>query len=220
MSTLSLPNTIANGQAGDASKVQQNFDAIVTDSNANLIKKDGTLQMTGQLSLLASDPTLADHAARKSYVDAGDATEAAARVAGDKAPPRIGVEVKRNAALTVADAIATLVPFDTEISDSDGYFTPTSTAITVPAGLGGVYLISVEGIIPSGTLWTSFTLKINGAATAYPSGDMTAATSALGGITRLAVLAAGNTVTLEVLQNSGSTRTITVNAVRLLRISI
>jgi hypothetical protein len=38
----------------------------------SFVKADGTVSMTGQLTLPASNPTNANHAARKAYVDAGD----------------------------------------------------------------------------------------------------------------------------------------------------
>jgi hypothetical protein len=39
---------------------------------SSFVKADGTVPMTGQLTLPASNPTSANHAARKAYVDAGD----------------------------------------------------------------------------------------------------------------------------------------------------
>jgi hypothetical protein len=39
---------------------------------SSFVKADGTVSMTGQLTLPASNPTNANHAARKAYVDAGD----------------------------------------------------------------------------------------------------------------------------------------------------
>lgn len=70
MSTLALPNTITNGTTADATEVQANDAAIVAYINDQCITKDGTETMTGFLTLLASDPTDANHAVRKSYVDA------------------------------------------------------------------------------------------------------------------------------------------------------
>jgi hypothetical protein len=39
---------------------------------SSFVKADGTVSMTGQLTLPAANPTNANHAARKAYVDAGD----------------------------------------------------------------------------------------------------------------------------------------------------
>jgi hypothetical protein len=69
MTTLSIPNNIANEQALDATPVDQNFDAIATHVNAELVNRDGTIAMTGQLSLGAGDPVADGDAARKAYVD-------------------------------------------------------------------------------------------------------------------------------------------------------
>lgn len=69
MSALTIPNTINNGDALDATKVMGNFAAISSWANSNLLRADGGVAMTGQLTLVG-DPVNASHAARKAYVDA------------------------------------------------------------------------------------------------------------------------------------------------------
>lgn len=68
MSTLTNPNAIANAQPLDATKVQQNFAAIESYVNSNVVTKDGATAMTGALTLAAA-PTEDLHAASKLYVD-------------------------------------------------------------------------------------------------------------------------------------------------------
>lgn len=77
MSTLNVPNTIANGDALDATPLQANLDAIETYVNGEVIVRDGVKAMTGPLTLSGS-PTVGSHAASKAYVD----TAVAGAVAG------------------------------------------------------------------------------------------------------------------------------------------
>lgn len=83
--TLTLPNTIVNGQPGDATAVQQNYDAIRTYINTEVIPRDGTVAMTAPL-LLPSDPTVALQAATKAYVDASTPVAAVFMYPGTTAP--------------------------------------------------------------------------------------------------------------------------------------
>jgi microcystin-dependent protein len=67
VTTLNIPNTITAGQPGEAAKVQQNFDAIETFANTDLINRDGSVAMQQPLTVVT--PTTATHAASKGYVD-------------------------------------------------------------------------------------------------------------------------------------------------------
>jgi hypothetical protein len=68
MPGLTIPNTINNGDALDASQVMGNFTAIASWANANTIRADGGVAMTAPLTLSGA-PTASNHAARKAYVD-------------------------------------------------------------------------------------------------------------------------------------------------------
>jgi hypothetical protein len=68
MTSLILPNTIANGANADGDKLDQNLDVIVSWSNTEVVNRDGSVAMTGQL-LLPGDPTQPNQAATKAYVD-------------------------------------------------------------------------------------------------------------------------------------------------------
>lgn len=211
MSTLALPNTIINGASGDASKVQQNFDAIVTDSNVNLIKKDGTLQMTGQLSLLASDPTLADHATRKSYTDASIATAIATEVTNRNAAitttteARIGARVQRNATQAVVNITPAFITFDTEVWDYSTFFSAPNTNVSIPVGLAGLYLITFDVTYPTASGGMYADLYINGAwaTVGTNAGWNTASTAAQITGTTMRTMGNPDWCSVRVTQNTG-----------------
>ena len=69
MATASVSYALANGTSADATQVATNFTDLVNFLNTHVVHKDGSVSMTGQLSLYASDPTDANHATRKQYVD-------------------------------------------------------------------------------------------------------------------------------------------------------
>jgi hypothetical protein len=68
MSSLNIPNALTNGSTADAVEVQQNFDAIETHTNTEMINRDGSVAMTAQL-LLSGAPTSDLGAATKAYAD-------------------------------------------------------------------------------------------------------------------------------------------------------
>ena len=206
MSTLALPNTIANLQALDASKVQQNFDAVVAN-DVNLIKRDGTTTMTAALSLVAVDPTLADHAARKSYVDAGIAAEAALRVTGDAvAPPRHGYSSGGTFATTTSYVVITTGA--TETVDTDTYATAPSPSVTIPAGRAGFYVVGFNG--SQGANSPTLKVTVNGVIVAVFLSSQSAAGGSWCGF-----LAVGATVTFSVAANVADTLTYTVSLAQL-----
>jgi len=77
MATATVTYNFAAGTPIVADEVDINFTDLTTFLNTNTVHADGSIAMTGILTLPASDPTTANQAARKSYVDAGDATVAA-----------------------------------------------------------------------------------------------------------------------------------------------
>lgn len=68
MSSLVIPNTFSAGTKAESAKVNANFAAVATWANSAAVQADGSIAMSGQLTL-AGDPVSASHAARKSYVD-------------------------------------------------------------------------------------------------------------------------------------------------------
>lgn len=67
--TLILPNDIVNDTPADAIPVDTNYKAITQYVNTNLVNRDGSVKMIGQLTLVG-DPVQDNHAVRKAYVDA------------------------------------------------------------------------------------------------------------------------------------------------------
>jgi len=88
MATASVTYTFTNASTAQAAEVNTNFGDLVTFINSNAIQKDGSLAMTSRLTLASLDPTSADHAARKSYVDGlvGGPTGSLIAFAGSSAP--------------------------------------------------------------------------------------------------------------------------------------
>ena len=66
--TLILPNDILNDTPADAAPVEENYNYIQQYINTNVVLRDGSVAMTGQLTLVG-DPIDDDDAVRKGYVD-------------------------------------------------------------------------------------------------------------------------------------------------------
>ena len=60
--------SIENNTPASATDVQWNFGTVATHINSSLVDRNGTISMTGQLTLVGT-PTQALHAASKQYVD-------------------------------------------------------------------------------------------------------------------------------------------------------
>lgn len=70
MSSLPALNTISNGTAADASEVDDNFTTLANFVDQELVNRDGSIAMTGELLLANSSPSTSLAAASKGYVDA------------------------------------------------------------------------------------------------------------------------------------------------------
>jgi hypothetical protein len=57
---------------------------------------------------------------------------------------RTGCRVRRAANQSIASATATSMSWDTEDEDTNGFISVTSTTITIPTGLDGLYAITAE----------------------------------------------------------------------------
>jgi hypothetical protein len=128
MTTLAIPNSIANAQALDATPVDQNFDEIQSHVNTELINRDGTVAMTGQLSLGAGDPVADGDAARKAYVDGKKAVNDAARTSGGTTISGTTV----GGATTVAAPSVTLAAAGVVLVALNGTFTTSAFTAGVP----------------------------------------------------------------------------------------
>lgn len=86
MATASVPNTFANQTNADALEVNANFTAVVNFLNTEIVHRDAQTAFTAIPVLPATDPTTANQAARKSYVDAILPTGMIVDYAGSAAP--------------------------------------------------------------------------------------------------------------------------------------
>lgn len=69
MSTASVTYAFTNGTSADGTQVNTNFTDLVNFLNSSTVHSDGSVPMTGLLTLHSLDPTTANHAVRKSYAD-------------------------------------------------------------------------------------------------------------------------------------------------------
>lgn len=134
------------------------------------------------------------------------------RVAAGTTSGRTGCTLRRAANQSISTDTRTNISWDTEDTDTDGFISVSSTTITIPAGLGGVYAIS-STIHSSSTLTTTAMAYIYAAGSAVQivttgSGandngfPVISARYYIGCATTL-VLAAGDTVVSGFYQNSG-----------------
>lgn len=157
MSTLAVPNTIINGGALDATKVQQDIDAIVAFVNTDCITKDGAKTLTGQLTGNGVDPVGANDLARKSYVDAKDTAQTTANTN----PGRSGFGTDRAALQSIATSTNTALSFDTIRWDSHSYV-PTGTGIVIPAARAGIHIVTFNVLLSGGVSNFLTEFQING----------------------------------------------------------
>ena len=69
MATAAVTYTFANGTNADGTQVNSNFTSVVNFLNTETIQRDASIAFTAIPSLPATDPTTANQAVRKSYVD-------------------------------------------------------------------------------------------------------------------------------------------------------
>jgi len=120
-----------------------------------------------------------------------------------------GCSLYRGSGQTIADNTATILTFDNEYFDTDGFHdnSTNNSRITIPAGLGGKYLITglcyVEGINATGTRILRI-FKNGTAGTRLVNNHGIATSNAMYVQSQIVVsLAATDYVELQVLQTSG-----------------
>lgn len=70
MAVASVTYTFTPGANADGTQVNTNFANLVSFLNGSVVQTDGSVSMSGVLTLAGVDPSSANHATRKSYVDA------------------------------------------------------------------------------------------------------------------------------------------------------
>lgn len=125
------------------------------------------------------------------------------------ATARHGGRWTRAAVQSIPNGAATLITFDTELEDSDGFMVPPATNVVVPAGLGGVFgcFGYVDGL---GGPTAAVARVLAGGLTASGVGD-----PALGRATAAMVipLPVGGTVQLQCFQSTGVAVNVTAGLV-------
>jgi hypothetical protein len=116
---------------------------------------------------------------------------------------RIGFELTRTQ--SIAHNTYTDLTSWTESYDPDGFYPGSGTTATVPAGLGGVYLLTAHGLWATAAGVSGGTLVVNGAAFAGGESSPSAAWNAIA----VAALAAGATLRAQVFHNSGAANNVT-----------
>jgi hypothetical protein len=125
----------------------------------------------------------------------------------------VGCSLTKSATQSIANDTETAVTFDTEAWDTDAFHsTATNTSrITIPTGKGGKYQVSGNVGITSGSGGTYLLLKKNGSVLSYPvvvNGTGNGFDTNFTFYTLLA-LSAGDYIEMFLLQQYGSTKSIT-----------
>lgn len=117
---------------------------------------------------------------------------------------RTGVSAIRSAVQSIPSGTTTAILWDSETGDSDGFLLPTSSTVTIPAGLGGLYAITAR--VVAGVTLTGVEIAAGGIA--YSTG----VSNAIGTTHAYSLtmpLAAADTIQFSVRQSSGSPRDMT-----------
>lgn len=128
-------------------------------------------------------------------------------VAYGAAAGRIGGTWTRAASQSISNNTLTNISLDTETFDSSSFCTPPSTTITIPSGLGGLYMVTATVTYATATLSANYVqLNISGGTRTLPSnGNATNVQTA----SALLALVATDTVVLQTLHNNGGAQNAT-----------
>lgn len=131
---------------------------------------------------------------------------------------RTGCSLRRVANQLATSAVTLTIAWDTEDFDSDGFFAPTSTTITVPAGLGGLYAISARHhwAAQTGLTTRAFT-EITTTTAGYRMSTINEDNIGFGVVVPLV---AGATVTYSTFYSSGGTLNVDLGVFTMYRIGI
>jgi hypothetical protein len=112
----------------------------------------------------------------------------------------VGCRIRRAATQLISNNVNTEFTFDTEDADTNGFFVAPSTTVTIPAGLGGLYLVGgrIDPAANTGACYTDIKINnnivqrfpnVNNAGPPFPSW--------------LWNCAAGDTIKIALLQGAG-----------------
>jgi len=118
------------------------------------------------------------------------------------------------ASQVISSATITNLSWTTEVSDTGGFLTPTSTTATIPSGLDGLYAVTVN-LLWSAVIGTRGLIDVTAGGVVYRmiyTGD-----DSFGG-TWIIPLVATDTIVATVYQASGTSKTITSAGMTIYRI--
>ena len=121
----------------------------------------------------------------------------------------------RSSILACASGATTGVSMTIETEDTDGYLTPTSNVATIPAALGGLYLVTASVTMSAPTASRAFLdLVFAGGSGALPASTPGSVRGPFigedqGNVTTMVRLAAGNTVTFNLFHLTGGSLNVT-----------
>lgn len=196
-SDVTVPNNFVTGTPSVADDVDANFTAITTWINTNAVHLDGSKPFTAvPEGPSGTDPTSANQLTRKAYVDA-------------KADTRVGCTLRTVTAQTFPVSATTAVAWDTEVADTNGFYSGSGSA-TIPVGYAGLYAVSVTfygiGGLSANSASVRPELAVSGtAATPIEFAVASAGSSTQRTLSIVLPLAEGVTVVPRMKNDSGST---------------
>lgn len=128
-------------------------------------------------------------------------------------PARIGCQIRRPSQ-SLSTGVATTVSWDTQDEDTDNFFAPTSTTVTIPVGLGGIYAVTYRQILSGAPTGRVFAEMVPTSSTVGMPTDLRAIgnTSETGRVV-LALpsvpFTAGDSFIINTIQTSAGTLTLT-----------
>ena len=144
---------------------------------------------------------------------------ASVRVAAATTTGRTGGLWTRATNLAVANGTEVTITFDGETTDSDGYLTPTSGTVTIPAGLGGDHDFDLNWTYSGNPGTNGLYVFVNG--TRRHGYALAVGTDNLMGCSGpLLGLAAGDTVIFKAIHNNGGSLNINPATLRLRRTGV
>lgn len=221
---ITAEKTIALAAVGAIPGGQSRIDRIVMrlDPTSNVIELD---KLTGTPAGSPAVPALTQAAGgiweetlckttaltnATTLIAAGNVTDERVLVAPNGEP--VGCRLTRAANLSVTTGgSGVAIPWDTEDEDTDGFFAPTSSTITIPAGMGGIYDITVRGSWASSPAGSgSNALFVSMGSRQFRGGIASALTFGSVPMTIIGQrLAAGDTVVVTAYQSTGGSINIT-----------
>lgn len=165
--------------------------------------------------------TVYDQSENRYYVHSGSAwvrTQLSMNAAG-----RTGCFLRRTNPQSIPHITETAISWDTENTDSDGFIAVTSSTVTIPSGLGGLYSISSRVVWASNPAALGSYVQLDAGSETFrtsvtPSSANIHTQVSAPGVTM--ALAAGDTIVVSVYQASGGALNVTNAKLWVYRLSV